>query len=143
MSKRQQWWYPPNPSHSPRPDYDKYAMKPVFVWDPLEQYPEAFRSVRCKGCQKFNSIKSEGWSNSIRTVYGVRHKVFLISKYHGCTTKDCRVKFSAHDPELLKQFPVHVKEDFPFFLTEKSAITSELKRFYFEVEAEEWGWTSL
>ncbi|KAJ3100445.1 hypothetical protein HDU96_010322 [Phlyctochytrium bullatum] len=128
LSKKQQWWFPPSPSVSSKPDYDKYVVKPVFVWDPLEQYPEAFRQVRCKGCQRLGSVKSEGWSNSIRTVYGLKHKVFLISKYHGCTTRQCRVKFNAHDPDVMKQFPVHVQEDFPFFLTEKSAITNDLKR---------------
>ncbi|KAJ3097637.1 Serine/threonine-protein kinase tnni3k [Phlyctochytrium planicorne] len=129
LSKKQQWWIPPNPALTTKPSYDAYALKPVFVWDPIEQYPEAFRTVKCKGCHKTGSIKSEGWSNSIRTVYGMKHKVFLISKYHGCTTRDCRIKFSAHDPELFSQFPVHVQEDFPFYLTEKSAITNELKRF--------------
>ncbi|KAJ3105169.1 hypothetical protein HDU96_008680 [Phlyctochytrium bullatum] len=114
------------PSVFEYPCFQTLWLQRVHVMSPIEQFVGLNEAeyLKCPyGCDQGAGHKS--WGTSVRTVYGLYKHEYILQRLYYCKKKECKKTFQA--PILLDKLPPWVREAYPFYFTNRSGITGEIR----------------
>ncbi|KAJ7146921.1 hypothetical protein C8R44DRAFT_845839 [Mycena epipterygia] len=96
----------------------------VFVWLPRLLLPLDF-VFKCIFCEK-DTMGDDGWNSNpvARRVVSLDSCYYILTKRLRCGL--CRKGCNMYDEKILAQLPVHLRNEFPAFLTHRSGIDKNL-----------------
>lgn len=108
-----------------------HAYKPsVFLWLPMELGEGERICCTTDGCKDYDKPMSpKGWNTSpiARRVIGFSENYYIMTKRIYC--KSCNTSMNCYDPRVMKQLSPELAEEFPAFLTKRSAMDKQLLEF--------------
>ena len=101
-----------------------FMVQDVFVWFPALQFgKEGY--PHCRYCCKNTSetIRFKDWTEK-RMVYCQSRTILLLTVRYQC--RDCKATFNCFNADVLRQYPPHIRESFPFLLTHKKGVHNDV-----------------
>lgn len=115
-------WHAPNPAAFAVPDVSAYYRMTLTIWAPDITFAHAVPFMPC-GVKEDCAAKADPYSHSpsARKVQGLERTELLLQARYSCP--DCKRSFSAASDIAMAKLPPHVREAFPYVLSEAIAVT--------------------
>lgn len=121
------WFYPPNVLAKGKvPLPQPYWVKPVVVWIPHYQFPDAILRCPCGSESPCDGIvRPKGYPSDFRYVHDMNSGVYLLQYQYVCKQSSCGKKTNSTGLQL----PGNLNNLCPVILTHKSAVTRDVLTF--------------